>query len=90
MKKNSGIITNEITNVTFNENPAFQPTCAGNACGSLTYRYSSGNYFKNNSGQNVDVNIKNWVASEVIHLSPGEEQKSFIDAFENPYLANFV
>ena len=81
---------NTIENVKFNENPELGPTCAGNACGAVSYRWANANYFKNNSGQNVNVNIKNWAASETIHLSPGEEKSSFLVAFENPYQANFA
>lgn len=81
--------TNDFPEMTYFDNPDFTPTCAGNACDAVSYRYNKGNYFKNNSDKNVVVILKNWAASNTLDLSPGEEKKSFIDAFENPYQANY-
>jgi hypothetical protein len=70
--------------------PTAQPTCAGNACGDVTYRWGGdGHYWRNNGSRNVRVNIKNWAAGEEIKLAPGQEKKSFLMAFENPYGANY-
>ena len=63
--------------------------CTGDACGSVSYRYSNGNYFKNTGSKSLNVYLKNWAASETIPLSAGEEKRSFLQAFEVPYGARY-
>jgi hypothetical protein len=66
------------------------PSCSGNACGNVAYRYTNGqNFFKNNGQRVVHIKLRNWAAGNDFDLNPGEEKASFLQVFFSPYEANY-
>jgi hypothetical protein len=66
------------------------PPCAGNACGSVSYRNASlTHYFRNTGTRPVNVVLTNWAATETIPLNAGEEKSALLKVFFNPYTANY-
>jgi hypothetical protein len=66
------------------------PSCKGNACGDVSYRYANGqNWFKNNGSRVVEIRLNNWAAGNTFQLNPGDEKPSGLKVFNSPYEANY-